>query len=646
MDRLSTTTLTAPPPHLRARAAKPVARFGGGGLEAEAATAMDGTTRRVAKLMDAVAGNRTRAMIVEDFFGMGLLRTTVDASRGLMGGMGRISWLAGFDRILREGFSILTDNVMSGLVAAEIGRRHKVPHYANAFPARPITQFFATELSELAPSLKQAAVSDEVARERFHQGVADSLANTNRRFLMPEVRHTLLGAIQRTGAPDFHPREALTEAAKVARILGDASWNVHLRQPDGRLVTQPLSEVFRELHQFQSHLVNQRDTLRRTYPHLTSWGEHALQLLENTLKVKDRQLLGIIAGMSASFATPALINSFINRVWHVRGYPAENALKVQHPSAFMGLPGLPAPPPGQPGAPTPPVFNHVAPIAATLPSARLAQLTASPPLTPSPVKAVGPAPPGPSSSGTYRTNGISGRFSDASGVMESSLPSAELEEKYSQSWPIRLLQQGNWGTALKLSPLFALPLLPASGVFNTETLRFHLPAGLVKRAPARMAAMVAPYTRQYLKESYDFGRFFPFTTQQQMAGGAALLYFSRMLNARTPNEFRERAIDSYTGWMFWILGTPLLKRRVYAPLADKFLGSQLIHQGRLRTQEEVQHLIQDPLLRAKTLKAGVWVSFTAMMTNLALMGVGEPLLAALWTKKNLERDRSSVSPVG
>ncbi|MFM7469601.1 MAG: hypothetical protein ACKO37_08900 [Vampirovibrionales bacterium] len=647
--------------------------------------AFDPATRRIAKFMDVIAGNRTRAMIVEDFFGMGLLRTLVDSSRGFMGGNNHFSPVAGLDRILREGFSILTDNVMSGIVANEIGKAHAFPHFANQYPSRAVLTHVHHHMERLAPFFREKETPAEGVVQKLSHAIthdifnhlvkpsSESLSYTSAQESLRERLHeTVSLALGRTPQPE---ETFKTKSAELMHQLGKKEWRIALPQPDGRVAHLPLPTYLEELHSFTQGLRQAMPALHKQHPQLPYWGDVALKYAEQTTRVKDRQLWGIIAGMTASFVSPALINSFMNHAFHVKGYPAENALKVQKPVQFITSDTRPdtlIPRETLKEKPASPTLTPTVPKEAnlqTIPLPSIAKAETIPTLATLDI----PPPEGGSTSDALAgylggtTNGVSGQFlasettakprfgesSTLTGALpntqtpaigsseaeqaNASLPSAELERKYSDSWYTRLLQQGYWGKPLKLSPLLLLPLVPASGVFNTQELKLYLPQVIRKMLPQQVRDQVGKYTVEYLKSTYDFCKNFPHTTQQQMAGGFALLIMSRLLNSRTPNEFRERAVDGYGGWGFWILGTPLLQKYIFGPLADKTFGSQLMYKGRLRHTDEIKHLMPQGLTQQKTLKANTWVGFTAMMTNVLLLGILEPYIAALWTKSQLAK---------
>jgi hypothetical protein len=173
----------------------------------------------------------------------------------------------------------------------------------------------------------------------------------------------------------------------------------------------------------------------------------------------------------------------------------------------------------------------------------------------------------------------------------------------------------------------ALTLLPipfAVGMFDTVKRQFLNP-------------FAKGFGGKWLK-MYDFTKGFPFTTQQQVASLFALLIGSRLANARSGNEFRERLVDSMLGWGIWILATPFLKEQFAKRLdpTGKTLWKTVDGQFKLRSMAEAEKLL-DPKLAAKTAGRLKWIGRGSTLITMVLLGIVEPLLAILWTKHRSER---------
>jgi hypothetical protein len=187
-----------------------------------------------------------------------------------------------------------------------------------------------------------------------------------------------------------------------------------------------------------------------------------------------------------------------------------------------------------------------------------------------------------------------------------------------------------------------IPLPFAAGLFNTAERKFNLPfqlkEGSFKNAlmaikekglKAALALEKNPNFKRIWRNGLDFGKSFPFTTQQQIATMFAFLIFSRLTSARSENEFRERSVDSGMGWVLWILGTPLIKEMFAKIINPKLLKAS----GRFKSREEVIRFLTGDLLK-KTEKNYVWFSAVSMAITVALIGIIEPLVAIQWTKRN------------
>jgi hypothetical protein len=189
-------------------------------------------------------------------------------------------------------------------------------------------------------------------------------------------------------------------------------------------------------------------------------------------------------------------------------------------------------------------------------------------------------------------------------------------------WFPFVTQSLNAGNPVPLA-LAALPLMFTVGLFDTVNRRFRNP--------------FAPGFLRYLRNAYDFGKGFPFTTQQQMASMYAFLIASRLSSSRSGNEYRERLVDSFAGWGLWILGTPIIKRAV-SRLLDRSHGTQLVKpNGTLRTRQEIVDLIKDG---EKTFGRHVWVGALSTLATIVMLGLVEPYVAILWTKRNVQRQQS------
>jgi hypothetical protein len=194
-----------------------------------------------------------------------------------------------------------------------------------------------------------------------------------------------------------------------------------------------------------------------------------------------------------------------------------------------------------------------------------------------------------------------------------------------EKWFPYLTKSFNQGNPLPLL-LSLIPLVFTVGLFDTVGRRFRNP--------------LAPGFLKYLRNAYDFGKGFPFTTQQQMASMYAFLIASRLSSSRSGNEYRERMVDSFLGWSLWILGTPAIKRAI-SRWIDKTQGTQLVKPGdNLRVKQEILHLVKDG---GKTLSRHVWIGALSTLATITLLGIVEPYLAILWTRHNVRKQQQATT---
>lgn len=175
-----------------------------------------------------------------------------------------------------------------------------------------------------------------------------------------------------------------------------------------------------------------------------------------------------------------------------------------------------------------------------------------------------------------------------------------------------------------------LPLPAALGLFNTEKMS-------VGAHPKKWFVTSLKQAGRLL----DFQKGFPHTTQQQMAALFALLISSRLMNARSDNEYRERLVDSAAGWGLWILGTPLIKRAA-ATFSDSKLGTSLLSQGSLRSRDDIERLLQGAV-KDRTLKAHSLLGAGSTIATMLLLGIVEPWIGIKWTQHNEKQKQAKLA---
>lgn len=221
-------------------------------------------------------------------------------------------------------------------------------------------------------------------------------------------------------------------------------------------------------------------------------------------------------------------------------------------------------------------------------------------------------------------------------------PYEKAPQKKSFSYVLRQIKEGD-----PLPLLVSLiPLSVTAGFVDTV----KLSAGQWSKA------FVNPLGKGFMKNFIglnQFGKAFPYTTQQQIASLYAALITSRLLFSRSDIEYRERLIDSWAlGWMVWILGTPALKR-FFAGRSDKLAGTQLLKKVggavMMRSRLEIEKLLPQNTATArkiaeKTLSKAMIIGPVSFLGTLLTLGVLEPLLAMRWSlsQAKAQQNRSST----
>ena len=502
----------------------------------------------VASQLKWVEGTRGRQLIVEDVMGFALLRTMLDLMRGFVNGSGALNIPAGTERLVREGASVFTDNILGGITAKWIGNRFfdkKGTAFSNGF-----TNYETLETFQKI--LQQSHVSSD---QDFVKVLAQHLAPGNKPFAKE-----LLQAWNQ----DF-----AVKASKVSNEirLAQTLEQTHFDLPYGLKIP----ELIDDLRLLKTHLQDRLASGKtKEVPGALSWANVARNSVGNTLRAKNWKLGALGLGLIATALVPLMNVKLTKALYKINMYPGEIGLHDSDPN-------------------------------------------------------------------------------------EDAIKNAELEPKKKASWNLKSLAEhfpyvsketkdGN------LTPLtFALiPLVFTAGLFDTVNRRW--------------INIFAKNGLKTLRNSFDFQKGWPFTSQQQMSSMFAMLITSRLLCARSDNEYRERFIDSFAGWGLWIFGTPLVKLG-FSKLLDKGLMPGVAEtcllmqpkdgKQRIRTNQELE-LLQYGLKKAekegedflvggkrvtaemlhRSRKATIWLSALSMGTTILGLGVIEPLLGMLWTKRH------------
>jgi hypothetical protein len=151
---------------------------------------------------------------------------------------------------------------------------------------------------------------------------------------------------------------------------------------------------------------------------------------------------------------------------------------------------------------------------------------------------------------------------------------------------------------------------------------------------------------------FDFCKEMPFTSPQQIAAGFALLITSRLLSARTDNEFRERVVDSFAGWAIWIFGTPLIKeaiarstdKNLLKTLEEKSKNGNWVKRTAIRERVELERLLPATNTAVKNaVKNRVLLNAGSTVVTMLLLGIIEPWIGIKWTQYNEKHKQSELA---
>jgi hypothetical protein len=555
---------------------------------------LDPLTTRVERFFTKyIAPNRTQEMLIEDLLGFGGLRTALDLMRNrIYGGRDKqtLDFPTARERLMRETLSIITDNVASGVVAYGVGRvldKH-FNAFSNTFISFPVLEAFQslassskTEADFLQQLVKQLAPNNPTTQAALTKAMAPLSAHPWSTWAKP--KNLPLQQQQYWQQLPYVMARHLKQNHHLVS-LGDAAASKSaintLARKNEAIVTTDLPNLLSDMAAFLGHL--QHNVQPGTGKALAlPWQQQAQAALANTLQVKYLKLACLSVGFLLTFMVPYGIRAITRRLDKEDTYPGERGLKFAAQAPVGSSVGLP------------------------LGSAGAVSIKAKPTAT------------------IATDSNLSARHSQR--AFTGFDPSTASTPHNGEWWFPYLVKSIHRGNTLPMV-MSMIPLLFTFGLFDTVTRRFKNP--------------FAPGFFKYLRNAYDFGKGFPFTTQQQMASMYAFLITSRLSSTRSGNEFRERVVDSFLSWSLWILGTPLIKRAV-SQVLDRTQGTQLVDatSKRLRTRAEIQHLIQDG---GKTLSRHVWIGALSTVATIIMLGLVEPYLAILWTKRNAQKQQKQT----
>jgi hypothetical protein len=502
----------------------------------------------VADKLKWVENTRGRQMIVEDVMGFAFLRTLLDLMRGFVNGSGAFNIPAGTERLIREGASIFTDNILGGITAKFIGNRFfdkKGTAFSNGFTNYETLETFEKILKH--PNVK----SDQ----DFVRGLAEHIAPGNKNF----AKGLSFVWDHGTQSKSIDPSYSVLLAQTLHKTDFDLPHNLKL--PD----------LLEDLRLFKAHLSERLGSGKtQGFGNNPGWTSVAANSVKNTLQAKNWKLSALGLGLFATAMVPLLNVKLTKALYKINIYPGEIGLgDNQNPQALEEVSGLP--------------------------------------------------------------------------------------QKKKSNWSFKNLakhfpyvsKEADQGNIVPLA--FALtPLVFAAGLFDTVNRRW--------------INVLAKDGLKQLRNAFDFQKGWPYTSQQQMSSMFAMLITSRLLCARSDNEYRERFIDSFAGWGLWIFGTPIIKI-AFSKLLDKGLMPGISEtclltppgkdKPRIRSNQELDLLAKSLSQAAKTgdllwvdgkkitsemiqrsRKANIWLSAISMGTTIVGLGIIEPLVGMLWTKRH------------
>jgi hypothetical protein len=263
-----------------------------------------------------VSANRTREMLVEDLVGFGFLRTGLDLMRNMFYGTGGLNFLAAGERLIREAASIFTDNILSGLAAAGLGKffDRKGITYSNGWTDFPTMELFRS----VVKGENNTPISAQSFQKTLIEKIAAAEPDENIRKALSQKLPELLDDIWKNAG--LLKDEQLRERVSVlARETGLRSLNVHLN--DQRF---ELSELLDDVRLFSRQMAKRQGALPGKV-----WSELAKETLEKTLQVKRFKLLCLGLGMAATLGVPFLTAWNTRKQFGVNYYPGDIGLKGQ-----------------------------------------------------------------------------------------------------------------------------------------------------------------------------------------------------------------------------------------------------------------------------------------------------------------------------
>lgn len=540
-----------------------------------------------------ITKTRTRELLIEDLMGFAILRTAWDSLRGVLYGSGELNGTAGRERFFREALSIFSDIFSSGIAALGIG--YGLDKAFNGFSNKNIN-FQTLELIQDAMSPAQDGkpvskysdfldnIATKLSNTKLHGGQGAKVMSDS----IPGLQKKLATVLKANLATENFLSNWNTSSQsglnqnQLAQIKGlfagrqDSQLPLTAKQLEAQLTNFGINQPKKVAKNLISHIGKERalniartmgieqldvvldkhhikipelmDDLQRLNDEMVgkttdlaknSWQPEAmLKRIKTTFRIKNIKLLGLVAGLTCTIASP-LINHWITRTKDgVDYYPALDGLYAAEESKALN---------------------------------------------------------------------------------EAHQKKAEQKKNWLSRWLYKngphVTEQFDKGN-----------LWPILGVVFPMSVPFWLDT--VNRK------VMKPSFKNF-RNVLDFGKTFPFTTQQQIGSLFAFLIASRMFSSRNTDEYRERGIDSALGWGLWILGTPLIKNA--AAKVSNLKG--LVKESGLSGNKTVINSDEVKLIKGikpneadKLVKMGKSIGRSSLFLNILLLGVIEPFISIFYTQ--------------
>lgn len=551
------------------------------------------TTPAMNTMFEWLGQSRTRELIIEDLGAFGVLRTGWDTLRGVLYGSGGLNGAAGRERFFREALSIFSDIFSSGIAALGIG--FALDKTLKSFSNKNI-HFQTLELFRDAMAPNGTAVNKHTD---FLDNIAEQLANTklhggnNAAAIATDVatmKQQLAGVLKQNPAAlniwdDWAQSQKLTlnssDLDSIKQLFNEGEMLPTAKQLEPELAKLGITKAGKRAKSLLGAIKHER----------------AMELAR-TMKIEQ---LDVVLDKH-HIKLPELMEDLHRFTSEMIGTTSDIAQRNWEPEAMLKR------------VKTTFKAKHLRLVGLAI---GLTCTMASPLVNHWFTRKKDGVDYYPALDGLYAAQ-------ESQELNKAHLKKAEEKKTWLGRWLYRngphvtaQVDKGNWLPVLGV-------LFPMSVPFWFDTVNRKI---------------VKPSLKNF-RNMLDFGKVFPFTTQQQIASLFAFLIASRIFSSRSTDELRERAIDSTLGWGLWILGTPLIKNA--AAKLNKI--PELVKQAGLSGNKILRETSEFKLIKklapeeiTKLDKLGKSIGRSSLFLNILLLGIIEPLIAIFYTKHASEK---------